>query len=165
MQKHDMIIYEFKDNYYFIQRSRQVRDREVSPSENTALTQKLTVSADVCEIGNAVLIALNNYDKIPPVYSPWELDELRKQLCVWVGARSYRTLVKNSRLVLVDKDFGKKKIYVFPFDNHNIDPWETMLVKRAGRLDFSASAADVGKAVVKAFSVATYHPERKDPSL
>jgi len=165
MKRQDMLIYEYRGDYYFIERSRQARDSEICASENTALTSKLPVSTDVGEIGNAVLKSLENYDKVPPAYSPWELKELRKQLCGWVGARSYTALVKNSRQVLVDKNYEKSKILVIPFDNHNIDSWETMLVRRAGRLDVTASAADVGKAVVKAFSIATYHPDRRDPDL
>jgi hypothetical protein len=165
MQKHDMIIYELKGNYYFIERARQDRNGETSPSENTALTSKLPVNADENEIGGAVLQALDNYDKVSPSYSPWELKELRKQLCGWVEVKSYPALVKNSRLVLVYKDFEKDKIFVIPFDNHNINPWETMLEKKAIVLASSAPADDIGEAVTNAFSIATYHPERKDPHL
>lgn len=160
MQKHEMIIYEYKDNYYFIERGKQNSNAEISASENTALSSILPVGANAEEVGSAVLKALGNYDKTLPDYSPWQLKELRKQLCNWVGARGYPTLVKNSRLVLVVKDFEKDEIVVIPFDNNNINPWETMLEDKAQRLPVNSSENDIGKAIEKAFTIATYHPDR-----
>ena len=165
----DALIYEFGSNYFVIQRSQQGKSPRPEwgpkrrPSDNSALTAKVPIGSSEEQVGGAVLEALDNYDRHPPSFDSWELKELRKQLCDWVGVRGYPTLVKNSRLVMVLRDPEQDSITVIPFDNHNLNPWESQLTDQQIVLSGTAPADEVGRAVETAFAHATYHPERKDP--
>ncbi|WP_409310355.1 contact-dependent growth inhibition system immunity protein [Pectobacterium sp. B1J-3] len=161
MKIYDAIIYEYNDKYFIIQRSRQDKRRTDSPSENVALAAALPTNVDIITLGKEALTAIDNYDVIDPAYKPWELKELRKQLCGWVGARSYTGLLKNCRIVLLYKDFDEGKIKVIPFDNHNIKAWESMMSDDIIILPIDAAIDNVGIAIDKALSISTYHPERK----
>lgn len=165
----DTLIYEYRSTLFIIQRSQQGKAKRPGDgsgqrlSESSGLTASLPVGAVHEQIGAGVLKALDSFDRHPPSYDPWELKELRKQLCDWIGARGYPTLVKNSRLVLVLRDSEQGTLVVIPFDNHNLNPWETQLTDRQLVLPATASAREVGQAVETAFTYATYHPDRKDP--
>jgi hypothetical protein len=161
MQKHSSIIYEVSDKYFIIQRSKQDKQQAESPSENVALASILPKGIDVMTLGQEALAAINSYGTVDPTYEPWELKELRKQLCGWVGVRSYPGLMKNCRIVLLEKDFDKNNINVIPFDNNNIKPWESMIDNEIISLPIDADKESVGKAIDTAFSISTYHPERK----
>ncbi|EMQ2088439.1 CdiI family contact-dependent growth inhibition immunity protein [Salmonella enterica subsp. enterica] len=161
MQKHSSIIYEYNEKYFIIQRSKQDKRQDESPSENVALAAVLPRDVDVKILGKETLIAIDRYDIIEPAYQPWELKELRKQFCGWIGARSYAGLIKNCRIVLIEKDFDKNKIKVIPFDNHNIKQWESMLDDKIISLSMDANVEEIGLAIDKAFSISTYHPDRK----
>ena len=163
MESHDAIIYELNGELSYIQRARQDQTRDDTVSENTALTAKLPLNADLAELGAAVLLALNNYDKVVSPYWPWDLKELRKQICDWVGVRAWATLLKSTRIVLLEKNFKKNKIVLTPFDNCNLFSYEEMLTKKAISLPFDVAPELLGKAVVDAFQIATYHPLRKIP--
>jgi len=157
----DSIIYEYGGFLCVIQRSPQDQRTHSGPSENVKLAAKLPVDCHAEELGRATLEALDNYDKVAPQYSPWELKELRKQMCEWTGASSNAALVKNCRMVLVFYDLEAGMIRVIAFDNHNINPWETMLKDQQISLKIPADPHDLGCAIKKAFEIATYHPERK----
>ncbi|AOR63395.1 contact-dependent growth inhibition system immunity protein [Pectobacterium wasabiae] len=162
MQKHSSIIYEFGDKYFIVQRSKQDKRQAESPSENVALAAALPINTDITTLGNEALTAIDNYGVVDPAYKPWELKELRKQLCGWVGARSYTGLIKNCRIVLLYKNFDEEKIKIIPFDNHNIKAWESMMNDDIIALPIDATIDDIGTAIDKAFSISTYHPERKN---
>ncbi|QQA75783.1 contact-dependent growth inhibition system immunity protein [Pectobacterium parmentieri] len=162
MQKYSSIVYEFGDKYFIVPRSRQSKNMAESPSENVALTAVLPTNVDITTLGKEALTAIDNYGVVDPAYDPWELKELRKQLCGWVGARSYTGLIKNCRIVLLYKDFDEEKIKVIPFDNHNIKAWESMMNDEIIVLPIDATIDDIGAAIDKAFSISTYHPERKN---
>lgn len=164
MKIYDSIIYEYNETYFIIQRSRQSRNVEDSVSENVALAASLPNSTDYSKLGEAALVALDQYDVVEPAYKPWELKELRKQLCGWVGAKSYPGLLKNSRIVLMVKDFAAETIKIIPFDNNNIKPWESMIDTKIISLPIYANHDSVGQAIDAAFSISTYHPERKNKS-
>ncbi|WP_323637353.1 contact-dependent growth inhibition system immunity protein [Pectobacterium polaris] len=161
MKIYDAIIYEYNDKYFIVQRSRQDKRRTDSASENVALAAALPTNIDITTLGKESLTAIDNYDVIDPAYKPWELKELRKQLCGWVGARSYTGLLKNCRIVLIEKNFDENRIKVIPFDNHNIKAWESMMNDDIIVLPIDATIDDIGAAIDKAFSISTYHPERK----
>lgn len=162
MQKHDAIIFECNDNYYIIQRSKQAPDAAISASENVALTKKLNRATTDEEIGSAVIEAINNYGKIAPEFSPWQLKELRAQLCKWTESKTYPALMRNSRLISVEKDFQHESVSVIPFDNFNINAWETLLEAKAITLPMTPTNTEVGEAVRKAFEIATYHPQKNN---
>ncbi|MTD28601.1 DUF1436 domain-containing protein [Erwinia sorbitola] len=161
MQKHDAIIYEYGDKYFIIQRSKQDERQSECPSENVALTDSLPVGISYPLLGEGVLRAIDNYGAIKPSYSPWELKELRKQLCGWIGAKSYSGLLRASRLVIAQKNFARDRIEIIPFDNFNINKWETMLVGDMICLPADSDFESVGMAIYKAFSIATNHPDKK----
>ncbi|AYH03377.1 contact-dependent growth inhibition system immunity protein [Pectobacterium parmentieri] len=161
MKIYDAIIYEYNDKYFIIQRSRQDKSQAESPSENVALAAVLLTNVDITTLGKEALTAIDNYDVVDPAYDPWELKELRKQFCGWVGARSYTGLIKNCRIALLYKNFDEEKIKVIPFDNHNIKAWESMMNDDIIVLPIDATIDDIGAAIDKAFSISTYHPERK----
>ncbi|MDN8602297.1 contact-dependent growth inhibition system immunity protein [Citrobacter sp. S2-9] len=161
MQKHDVIIYEYNNRYSIIQRSKQDKRQDECPSENVALAGSLPKDVAPSLLGETVLKAIDSYGTIDPSYFAWELKELRKQLCSWVGAKSYTGFLKNRRLVLAQKNFDKKRIEIIPFDNFNINKWETMLLDDMICLPLDSDYEKIGMAVDKAFSIATFHPERK----
>ncbi|WP_330986287.1 MULTISPECIES: DUF1436 domain-containing protein [Enterobacterales] len=161
MQKHDVIIYEYDNRYSIIQRSKQDKRQDECPSENVVLAGSLPKDVPHSLLGETVLKAIDNYGVIDPSYFPWELKELRKQLCSWVGAKSYAGLLKNSRLVIAQKNFDENRIEIIPFDNFNINKWETMLLDRMICIPFDSEHDKIGISVDKAFSIATFHPERK----
>ncbi|ACX90014.1 contact-dependent growth inhibition system immunity protein [Pectobacterium parmentieri] len=161
MKIYDAIIYEYNDKYFIIQRSRQSKNIVDSPSENVALAAALPKNVDITTLGKEALAAIDNYDVVDPAYKPWELKELRKQLCSWVGARSYTGLIKNCRIVLLYKDFDEEKIKIIPFDNHNIKAWESMMNNDIIVIPIDENINDIGSAINTSFSISTYHPERK----
>ncbi|HCL5254130.1 TPA: CdiI family contact-dependent growth inhibition immunity protein [Salmonella enterica] len=161
MQKHDAIIYEIAGNYFIIQRSKQDKRQDECPSENVALAGSLSKDIDYSLLGACVLKAIDNYGAIDPSYFPWELKELRRQLCCWVGVTSYPALLKNSKIVIAQKNFDEHRIEIIPFDNFNINKWETMLMEDMICLPVDSNYESVGIAVNKAFSIATNHPDRK----
>lgn len=156
------MIYEYDGFYFIIQRSKQDKDAESSPSENVALAAKLRVNEVSDELlGEKSLQALHEFGKVEPVYKPWKLKELRKQLTSWTGARAFTSLHKNSRTVVVQQDFEKNHIEILPYDNCNIKSYESIMSEHVIILSMSVSNSDMGSAIKKAFSVTTYHPEYK----
>ncbi|MBI0520939.1 DUF1436 family protein, partial [Pectobacterium parmentieri] len=147
MKIYDAIIYEYNDKYFIIQRSRQDKSQAESPSENVALAAVLLTNVDITTLGKEALTAIDNYDVVDPAYDPWELKELRKQFCGWVGARSYTGLIKNCRIALLYKNFDEEKIKVIPFDNHNIKAWESMMNDDIIVLPIDATIDDIGAAI------------------
>lgn len=164
MQIFDAIIYEYGQRFSVIQRSPQDENINDAPSENVALAGELALNTSPSEIGRIALQAMENHGVVRPKYAPWEIKEIRKQLCNWVGAKSYPDLLKNSRIVLVQKNTGAKRIQTIPFDNFNLNKWETLLESETAELPFSASAEELGRLIIDAFSKATFHPDRKAAS-
>ncbi len=112
-------------------------------------------------VGKALVESLNNFGKIAPKFSPWQLKELRSQLCKWTEAKTHPFLMKNSRLVAAVKDFQHESISIIPFDNFNINAWETILEDRAISLPIDSTPVEIGKAIKMAFNISTYHPQKK----
>jgi hypothetical protein len=168
---HDILIYEYNNNYFVIQRSQQgttPNDKNHQyPSENVELFIKFDISCSDEEIGKSIMEALDKFDTVRPKYEPWELKELNTQLCSWVGARGINVLNKNSRLVQVIKDGSE--LSIVPFDNYNKNPWYGPMTKKAGfgkDILFTATSDSsyetIGRLVLDAFNISTYNPERKD---
>lgn len=161
MKIYDAIIYEYDQHFSIIQRSPQDEKITDAPSEDVALAGEVPIDTSPTEIGRAVLLAIENYGTIRPKYTPWELKKIKKQLCNWVGAKSHPDLQKNSRIVLVQKNMNKQSIQIIPFDNFNLNKWETLLENEAAELPLSASTEELGRSVIDAFARATFHPDRK----
>lgn len=160
MELRDALIYEYGNHFWIIQRSPQ-SEIGSGPSENVALAARLPLLATAMELGSATLQALENFGTIRPLFAPWEIKELRKLLCGWIGARSMKDLLKNGRLVLVDQTFKDGELRVLPFDNHRINPWETLLEDKVIALPLYPQIEALGAAILTAFDLSTYHPERK----
>lgn len=168
----DILIYEYQDVFFIIQRSQQGKSpnplwsKEQRASENVKLFMKLSVGSTSEEVGKAVIEALEEFDKTLPAYDSWELEQLNRQLCKWIGANSINALYKNSRLVQVIKN--EKDITIVPFDNHNKNSWYAPMTTDMGfkdlencHLSLEASFKMIGNAIYEAFKLATYHPQRK----
>jgi hypothetical protein len=167
----DMLIYEFEENYFLIQRGQQGKPptpptSHQRPSENTGLFSKLPFSCTSDELGKAAIETLDNFDTIPPQYDPWENKGLNKQLCEWLGTRYFATITKNSRMVQLVREGNIISIY--PFDNHNKQPWYGPMTKEMGfrkevffTISSDSSHETIGKLIFEAFAKATYNPERK----
>lgn len=161
MKIYDTIIYEYGQHFSIIQRSPQDEKITNAPSEDVALAGEIPLNTSPAEMGRAVLLAIENYGVVRPKYTPWELKEIRKQLCNWVGAKSHPDLQKNSRIVLVQKNMNKQSIQIIPFDNFNLNKWETILENEATELPLGASIEELGRSVIDTFARATFHPDRK----
>lgn len=167
----DVLIYEFKNSFFVIQRSQQgtrTNDKKYQhASENVDLFAKLDIDCLNEDIGRAVIGALDKFDSLLPKYDSWELKELNAQLCSWVGSRGINVLNKNSRLVQVIRDCGR--LSILPFDNYIKNPWYGPMIKEAGygkdiifETSNDSSCETIGKLIFEAFEVSTYNPERKD---
>ena len=167
-----MLIYEFEGSYFLIQRGQQGKNPMPQtpyqqPSGNVKLFAKLPLSCSCEELGQTAVGALDNFDTITPKYDPWEFKELNKQLCEWLETRYFATITKNSRLVQLRRE--KNTIKIIPFDNHNKNPWYGPMTKE---MDFKkdmfftisneSSYETIGKLIIDAFTISTYHPERKN---
>jgi hypothetical protein len=167
----DMLIYEFEGNYFLIQRGQQGKNPTPQtphqrPSENVRLFSKLPFSCTSKELGEAAIETLDNFDTVPPQYDSWENKELNKQLCEWLETRYFATITKNSRLVQLEREGNLISIY--PFDNHNKQPWYGQMTKKCGfkKEVFFTTSSDsshevIGKLIFEAFNISTYHPERR----
>lgn len=164
MKIYDIIIYEYDQYFSVIQRSPQDENINDAPSEDVALAGKFPINASPSEMGRTIMQAIDNYGQVRPKYAPWELKEIRKQLCNWVGAKSGPDLQRNSRIVLVQKNMHAQKIQIIPFDNFNLNKWETLLESKTTELPLGTSEEELGHSVIGAFSKATFHPDRKAAS-
>ena len=165
----ESLIYEFKNRYFVIERCQQgvklnpAHGTEQGPSENCALSASLALNCSPDDLGLAVLKAIDVFDTHPPAFDPWENKELGKLLCSLMGARGIPTLEKNCRLVQVVKYHDTDIYTVYPYDNCNLNPWHGPFEGRDIVLPGSSGPTEIGEAVLRAFSISTYHPERKDP--
>ncbi|HEL4245591.1 hypothetical protein I5U23_01245 [Stenotrophomonas maltophilia] len=159
----DSIIYEYNNYLSFIHRSPQYESVEDCPSENVGLSARMPVRATPDELGAATLEAMRRYGEIRPEFPIWELGKLRRKLCTWTGAKSYADLQKNSRIVIAMTDTSRGTIQLIPFDNSNMNPWESMLVDKIAELPIDIEARALGAHFIKVFGHTTYHPDRKHP--
>ena len=167
----DMLIYEFEENYFLIQRGQQGKNPRPQtwhqyPSEDVKLFAKLPFSCTCEELGQAAIGALDNFDTTAPQYDPWENKELNKQLCEWLETRYFATITKNSRLVQLIRE--ENKIEIIPFDNHNKNPWYGPMTKEMDfKKDMFFTISNdspyeiIGKLIFEAFTISTYNPEMK----
>ncbi len=167
----ESLIYEFRKNYFVIERCQQgvelnpAHGSEQGPSEDCALSASLSLGCSAKDLGQALLKAIENFDTHPPAFNPWEDKEHQKALCDWMGVRGIPTLEKNSRLIQVVKDYGADIYTIYPYDNCNINPWNGPFAGHEIVLPGSSGPTEIGEAVIKAFAISTYHPERKDTIL
>lgn len=54
-----------------------------------------------------------------------------------------------------------QNIQIIPFDNFNLNKWETLLENEATVLPLDASIEELGRSIIDAFARATFHPDRK----
>jgi hypothetical protein len=167
----DILIYEFEENYFIIQRGQQGKNPALRASyqyasENVKLFAKLPFSCSCEELGEAAVGALDNFDTIPPQYDSWENKELNKQLCEWLGTRYFATITKNSRLVQLIRE--KNKIEITPFDNHNKNPWYGPMIRGMGFkknmfliISNNSPYETIGKLILEVFNISTYNPDMK----
>jgi len=121
------IIYEYVNKYWIIEESRQLWPEDKGPTERVALTGSLLRCYKSLEMGELTFQALSNFNSKKPTFSPWQLKELRKDLCSWVGARGGPSFYKNARYVWVARYRPSNVIRIFPVDNCNTHPYESAL--------------------------------------
>ncbi|MDR1284817.1 MAG: hypothetical protein LBJ88_01290 [Campylobacteraceae bacterium] len=162
----DVLIYEYKNYYYIIQRSTQGKeyDERVKSSENVVLYSKLELNCPIKQLGNDVSAALENYNKIRPKFEPWELGGLNKQFCSWVGAKGRKSFDRDSRCVQVIKN---NKLEIIPFDNCNKNGWYGPMIKemrfknKITTIEIDSTFETIGWRIKKAFKKSTYNPNKK----
>jgi len=165
----ETLIYEFRNKYFVIEHCQQgvelnpVHGTRQFPGEYCALSASLPLDCSTDEMGQEVIKAIDDFDTRPPLFESWDRRALGKALCGWLGARGIPTLEKNCRIVQVVQYFEENIFKIYPYDNNNLNPWHGRYEGREIVLPGSATPEQIGEAVIKAFSLSTYHPERKDP--
>jgi len=169
--KQDILIYEYRQSFFIIERSQQGKGTDIQTeyqraSENVNLQIELSKLCTHKELGEATVEALNKFDKTQPKHNPWELKKLNKQLCSWLKCRSINALNKNSRLVQVIRT--ESQLIIIPFDNHNKYPWYAPMNSEDGYKDkitnmkLNSLYEEIGCSIIQAFEHSTYNPERSD---
>lgn len=159
-------VYEFKGSYFVIEEAQQGTKALITahqrPEEIRALGAKLPTPVDVGVLGQEARAALERFDIEPPAYDSWQPKELTKQMVGWLGARGFATIVKNSRRVKLRQILQTGEITVFPGDNHQAHPWYGLLEDKALVLQSTCTDEELGKVILQAFALSTYHPDRTD---
>lgn len=153
-------VYEYKDYFWVIEKSFQVWPDEGGPTERVALAGSLPVPCTSKDIGDVCIKALLNFNSQKPPYKPWELTELRKLFCSWVGVKNWNSFYKNARYIWVIGD-NLGKVEIIPVDNCNLFPYETGINDSAIYVDNGFDSEGLGSGIFKAFKYATNHPDRK----
>lgn len=159
-------IIEFDGKYFVFEESQQGTVRPAATvghqlaSERRAVAAVLSWGCDASDLGAASIAALDAFDREPPQFDPWETTKLRKQLLGWVGAKSYPVLEKNARLVRMSRDLRSGLVCVVPSDNHRKNPWWGLQTELAVEIESPISTSLLGDAILQAFSLSTFHPER-----
>ncbi|NHZ96102.1 hypothetical protein [Massilia sp. CCM 8734] len=162
-------IYEFKNAYFVIEECQQgeilnpAHGSQQLASDYAALSAKLSTDYSFEEMGAAVANALSAYDSRPHPYNEYDFSARNKTISKWVGARGIMDLEKNSRQVQVVQDLVNNSYTIFPYDNCTAYPWYGPMEDRAIKLPGTASLSEIGEAINKAFTLSTYHSERKNP--
>lgn len=167
MQPADSLIYEYKDHFFVIQRSTQGKtaDEQVKAGENAALYEKLPLDCSFEALGAAALGALARYNTIRPIADPWELSELNRQFCGWVGARGINPFNRDSRCVQIIAEH--EQLEIVPFDNCRKNPWYGPMIREMGfrdktiMINAGSRSETVGENIKRAFEKATYNKDRK----
>ncbi|EBH8753800.1 hypothetical protein K9W31_001330 [Salmonella enterica subsp. enterica serovar Kua] len=153
-------VYEYNGFFWVIEKSFQIWPDKGGPTERVALAGHLPVNCPSDEMGRVCFDALLNFNSKGPSYKPWELAELRKLFCSWVGARGWTSFYKNSRYLWVTSN-ELDKIKITPVDNCNIFPYESGLDDSAVYVNRCDGVKVLGEGIFKAFKYATYHPDKK----
>ncbi len=164
----DATIYEFRGQFFVIEESQQGKDllpttAHQRPGELRSLAGVLPVDGPPDLLGRVAKRALQNFDIEPPKHDPWELAAMRKQLVGWLGARGFATIVKNSRFVKLSQNVETGEITLYPSDNHQSNPWYGVRLDKALTLNSECDEVALGEAILAAFNLSTYHPDRSDP--
>jgi len=153
-------IYEYGNKYWIIEQSSQLWPDDEGATERVALTGSLPQCYTSLEMGELTFHALDNFNSKKPKFRPWQLKELRKDLCSWVGARGWPSFYKNARYVWIARYRPSNVIRIFPVDNCNIHPVESALEKVIIETTADIDAQKFGDLIRGAFLHATSHPER-----
>jgi hypothetical protein len=162
-------IYEYKGSYFVLEMCQQgqvllpVHGPEQLASEFCALSATLDCAVGADELGRSTSKALDDFDTQPHPFDQYDIPSRNKVVSGWFGARGMGVLEKNCRVVQVLHSLKRSETFVIPFDNHRRNNWNGPMEDHAITLPQEAGAFEVGRAVKTAFSLATYHPERKDP--
>lgn len=159
--KETATISEYGNQYWIVEESSQQWPDKDGPTEKVALTGSLPLECSASEMGKLGLVSLDNFNSKRPTFKPWELKELRRQICSWVGAKSWPSLYKNSRYVWVARDSSEDRLRIIPVDNCVVEPNESPLMDHVIELKCSVGPEELGAQIIKAFKYATPHPERK----
>ena len=154
-------IYEYGNKYWVIEQSAQLWPKDEGPTERVALAGSLPQGYTSLEMGELAFHALDNFNSKKPKFRPWQLKELRKDLCSWVGAKSWPSFYKNARYIWIIRDRSLNSLRVLPVDNCNNQPIESPLERFTVETTADISAQEFGDLIRSAFLHATSHPERK----
>ena len=154
-------IYEYGNKYWIIEESSQLWPDDKGPTERVALAGSLPQNCTSLEMGQLTFRALDNFNSQKPKFSSWQLKESRKDLCSWVGAKSWPSFYKNARYIWISRDRSLNIIRIIPVDNCNNYPHESPLEKFIVETTPEIEAQTFGDLIRNTFLHATSHPERK----
>lgn len=162
----EILIYEYRNNYFVIELSQQGKNRSESPpqraSEIRALSCRLPVKCSPEELGAAARRALDRFDIEPPSFDPWEMACLRRTRKSIFQYRSMAEFEKNCRLVCLSRD-PLGGIAGCPTDNHRANPWHGVVPDKTIELARESTNAQIGELIVLLFGMSTTHPDRDCP--
>jgi len=163
-------IFEYKEKYFIIQEAQQ--GRVLNPAHGTSQngTDYAALAAvfnaknvDPDDLGSAILIALDKFDTEPHPFEQVDIPARNRCIKKWIGYRGIKEFEVNQRGVSVTYRIVEKKYIVRPFANHTIRPWIGPQGMPEIVLEDGVSAKEIGDAVLRAFEIATYNPNRTDP--
>lgn len=166
----DTLIYEYKEAFFVMERCQQGKELNPAhgsrqfPSDVSTLTARLDIPCTALALGQAVLKSLDDFDTRGHPYDEFDLPARNKYIAGLIGARGMPSLERDSRTVVVVRSLDDMGYTIQPTDNNVLNPWLGVLTGEFEiKLPSEVSAEDVGAAVLKAFSLSTYHPKRKTP--
>ena len=163
-------IFEYKRKYFIIQETQQglilnpKHGSEQGASDFSALAAILDVNnINPDDFGAAILNTIDKFDTEPPPCDQFDFPGQRKFLKKWVGARAIGEFVYNRRTVNITFKIVENKYIIRPFANYTINSWDGPQGLPEIILEGKVSAREIGAAVLRAFQIATYNPNRTDP--
>jgi hypothetical protein len=158
-------IYEYKNSFFVLVESQQSQvlnpawGSKQGESDYADLGCILPLHCSSVEIGDAVMIALDNFDTKPTPYDKFDFSARNRQIKKWIGYKGIAEFDRSLREVDVRKWLDGSGYVITPFDNNNINPWIGGMKDKTILLSDSASSEELGSAVLEAFKMATYHPD------
>ena len=130
------------------------------PATLSGLVDSFDHDVDAKILGRSIINGLDDFDVITPPYGDFDFSARNKFIKNIMNARGIAEWERNQRVVDVEFDIAKDEYLVRPFDNNNINSWIGPQGMPEILIKGPVNAIILGQAVLKAFGMATYHPDR-----